>query len=60
VVDNYRDALVKVMADPDLKERFAGLGVEAMASTQEEFRAFLASENAKYAKLIADNGIKGE
>lgn len=60
VVDNYHVTLVKVMADPDLKERFAGLGVEAMASTQEEFRAFLVSENAKYTKLIADNGIKGE
>jgi tripartite-type tricarboxylate transporter receptor subunit TctC len=60
VVDNYHATLVKVMADPDLKERFAGLGVEAMASTQDEFRAFLQAESAKYAKLIADNGIKGE
>ena len=60
VVDNYLTTLVKVMADPDLKERFAGLGVEAMASTQDEFRAFLASEHTKYAKLISDNGIKGE
>lgn len=60
VVDNYHATLVKVMADPDLKERFAGLGVEAMASTQDEFRAFLAAEHAKYAKLVADNGIKGE
>jgi 3-hydroxyisobutyrate dehydrogenase len=32
----------------------------AMASTQDEFRAFLQAESAKYAKLIADNGIKGE
>jgi tripartite-type tricarboxylate transporter receptor subunit TctC len=60
VVDNYHATLVKVMADPDLKERFGGLGVEAMASTQDEFRAFLLAESAKYAKLIADNGIKGE
>ena len=60
VVDNYQAALVKVMADPDLKERFAGLGVEAMASTQDEFRAFLRDEIAKYSKLVADNGIKGE
>jgi tripartite-type tricarboxylate transporter receptor subunit TctC len=60
VVDNYRATLVKVMADPDLKEKFAALGVEAMASTQDEFRAFLASEHAKYSKLVLDNGIKGE
>jgi tripartite-type tricarboxylate transporter receptor subunit TctC len=60
VVDNYHATLVKVMADPGLKERFASLGVEAMASTQEEFRTFLAAEHAKYSKLVADNGIKGE
>jgi tripartite-type tricarboxylate transporter receptor subunit TctC len=60
VVDAYHAALVKVMADPDLKEKFAGLGVEAMASTQAEFRAFLASEHARYSKLISDNNIKGD
>jgi tripartite-type tricarboxylate transporter receptor subunit TctC len=60
VVDSYHGALVKIMADPDLKQRFADLGVEPRASTQEEFRAFLAAETAKYAKLVADNGIKGE
>jgi tripartite-type tricarboxylate transporter receptor subunit TctC len=51
---------VKVMADPELKAKFADLGVEAQASTQEEFRAFLAAEISKYARLVADNGIKGE
>ena len=60
VVDSYHSALVKIMADPDLKAKFADLGVEAHASTQEEFRAFLSAEIAKYAKLVADNGIKGE
>lgn len=60
IVDTYHAALVKIMADPDLKDKFAGLGVEAQASSQDEFRAFLAAEIAKYAKLVADNGIKGE
>ena len=60
VVDNYHAALVKVMADPELKEKFAGLGVEAHASSQDEFRSFIAAEHAKYAKLVADNNIKGD
>lgn len=60
VVDSYYAALVKVMADPDLIERFAGLGVIAQASTQAEFKAFLAAEHAKYSKLVSDNNIKGE
>ena len=60
IVESYHTALVKVMADPDLKEKFAGLGVEAHASTQDEFRAFLKEEISKYAKLVAENGIRGE
>lgn len=60
IVDAYHSALVKIMANPDLKDRFTGLGVEALATSQDEFKAFLASENAKYSKLIADNNIKAE
>jgi tripartite-type tricarboxylate transporter receptor subunit TctC len=60
IVDNYHAALVKAMADADLKAKFADLGVEAQASTPEEFRAFLAAETSKYAKLVADNHIKVE
>src|SRR4051812_13955328 len=60
IIDNYHAALVKVMGDPELKEKFAGLGVEALATSPAEFKAFLANEHAKYAKLVADNGIKGE
>lgn len=60
IVDAYNAALTKVMADPEVKEKFAGLGVEALASSQAEFKAFLAAEHAKYARLVADNGIKGE
>lgn len=46
VVDAYYAALVKIMANPDLKDKFAGLGVEAMATTQDEFKSFLADEKA--------------
>jgi tripartite-type tricarboxylate transporter receptor subunit TctC len=60
IVESYHDALVKIMANADLKERFAGLGVEAQASTQDEFKAFLAAEHSKYSKLIADNNIKAD
>ncbi len=60
VVNAYQAALVKIMGDPDLKDKFAGLGVEAHATSQEDFRGFLASEKAMYTKLIADNNIKAE
>ena len=60
IVDKLHADLVKVMANDDLRERFNGLGVEAQASTPEEFRTFLAAENAKYRQLIAETGIRAE
>jgi len=60
VVDAYIAALNKVMADGEVKQKFADLGVAARSSTQDEFKAFLAAETAKYAKLIADNNIKAD
>lgn len=60
IVDAYHAGIVKVMADAEVKEKFAGLGVQARSSTQDEFRAFLGAETTKYAKLVADNNIKAE
>ena len=60
VVDSYHAALMKVMADKEVIEKFAGLGVAARSSSQAEFRSFLAAETAKYAKLVADNNIKAD
>jgi len=57
VVHKFHDDLAKVMADPDLKERFAQLGVEAVSSTPEAFGAFMRAESAKYAKLVKDADI---
>ena len=60
IVDSYHTALGKIMVDPDLVKHFNDLGVDPHVTSQAEFRQFLAAENAKYAKLISDNGIKGQ
>ncbi len=58
IVQKFHADIVKVMKDPDLKERFAALGVDAVSSTPEEFAAFMKAEAVKYAKLIKDANIK--
>jgi tripartite-type tricarboxylate transporter receptor subunit TctC len=60
IVDGYHAALTKVMADKELIDKFAGLGVVARSGSQADFRAFLTAETAKYAKLVADNNIKAD
>ncbi|HEV7802721.1 MAG TPA: tripartite tricarboxylate transporter substrate binding protein [Burkholderiales bacterium] len=50
--------LVKMLAQPDVKERFASLGLDTVGSTPEEFREHLKRETANFSKLIKTAGIK--
>jgi tripartite-type tricarboxylate transporter receptor subunit TctC len=58
IVQKLNADTVKALADPDVKKRFADLGVEAVSSTPEQFGAFIKDEMAKYAKLIKEANIK--
>jgi tripartite-type tricarboxylate transporter receptor subunit TctC len=60
VADKFYSDLVKVMHDPDVKEKFAQLGVEAVSGTAEQFAAYMRTETAKYAKLIKESNIHAE
>jgi tripartite-type tricarboxylate transporter receptor subunit TctC len=60
IQDRYYSSLVKVMSDPEIRERFAAMGVQAQATSPDEFKAYLASENSRYAKLISENKIKAD
>jgi len=55
----YADS-AKVLAMPDVRERLAGLGLEVVGSTPEQFDAFVRAEIAKWAKVIRDNNIKAD
>lgn len=52
--------LNKVVAAPDMKERFAQTGVEPLGGTPEQFRDFIRSESVRFGKLIREAGIKAE
>jgi tripartite-type tricarboxylate transporter receptor subunit TctC len=58
IVDKLHRDTVKALADPDVKKRFADLGVEAVSSSPAQFSAFIKSEMDKYAKLIKEANIK--
>jgi tripartite-type tricarboxylate transporter receptor subunit TctC len=60
IADKFYSDLVKVMHDPDVKEKFAQLGVEALSGTAEQFAAYMRTETAKYAKLIKEANIHAE
>ena len=52
--------LVKVVTAPDLRERFAALGVEPASKTAEQMAAYLKSEIDKYGKIVRAIGLKIE
>ena len=58
ITDKLNADTVRALADPDVKKRFADLGVEATSSTPAEFAAFIRAEMDKYAKLIREANIK--
>jgi len=55
----YRES-VKVLAQPDTKERLAALGYDVVASTPREFAARIAAEIEMWAKVIRAANIKAE
>jgi tripartite-type tricarboxylate transporter receptor subunit TctC len=58
VVDKLNGAINAIVADPAMKARLAGIGVEPMSMTSGEFGTFIAAETGKWAKVIKFAGIK--
>jgi tripartite-type tricarboxylate transporter receptor subunit TctC len=58
IVKKFNADLVRALQDPDVKKRFADLGVDAVSSTPEAFGSFIRTEMDKYAKLIKEANIK--
>ncbi len=60
IVDLLERELVKIVANADMKARFAELGFETVGSSQAEFAAQIRAEIPKWGKVIKDAGIKPE
>jgi tripartite-type tricarboxylate transporter receptor subunit TctC len=58
VVDKLNHAVNTVLADPKLKARIVQLGGQPMPMTPAQFGELVASETAKWAKVIKAAGIK--
>jgi len=58
VVDRIREEIAKAIALPDVRERYAGLGVTPTATTPAEFQKQLNDEMRIWSKVAKDNNIK--
>ncbi|RDK06829.1 tripartite tricarboxylate transporter substrate binding protein [Cupriavidus lacunae] len=50
----------RVLAMPDVAERLKSFGAEDSGGSNQQFGAFIASESAKWAKVVKDAGVKAE
>lgn len=53
-------AIVQALTDSEVRQRFSSQGFEAMSSTPDALGSLLVSEQAKYARVIRESGMKIE
>lgn len=57
IVDILNKAAVAALKDPETIKRLQDIGSEPMPMTPDEFRAYIASENASWKDVIAKSGL---
>jgi len=60
VLDKLNAEMVRIVNEPDVKERLATLAFTPAAGTRDEFAAFIKSEIAKWGKAVKESGAKAD
>jgi tripartite-type tricarboxylate transporter receptor subunit TctC len=60
IVQKLNAEVVKILAMPDVRERFLAQGVEPVGSTPEQFGEHIRGQMAKWSKVVQDAGVKAE
>ena len=60
VITRLSQEIVRILQTPEIKDRLAAQGLEAVGSTPQQYDAHLRAELAKYARIVKSAGIKAE
>ena len=60
VVDRLNAAIREALADKEVASKLLAAGIEPVASSPDELKAFVISETQKWAKIVADAKIEPE
>ena len=60
IIDKVNAEVNRALADPKMRERLAELGGKPISGTPEDFGKVIASETAKWEKVVISSGAKVE
>jgi len=60
IVDQISAAIVKVLREPEMRERFIAMGFDVNPGTPQAFADFLKAESTRWHRVVKEAGIKSE
>jgi len=60
VIVRLHDEIAKALAEPDVREKLAGLGADPVGNTPDELASMIRSETIKWSKIVKDAKITAE
>jgi tripartite-type tricarboxylate transporter receptor subunit TctC len=59
-IDRLNATLAKAMTSAEIREKFEGMGIEALSGKPEALRDFTNAESEKWGKLVKEAGIRAD
>jgi tripartite-type tricarboxylate transporter receptor subunit TctC len=60
IIERLHRELAAIVASPETKKRFEAEGADPLQMSPEEFGRFIATETAKWARVVKESGIRAE
>ena len=60
IVDKLNAGMLKALRDPEVVERLAGLGVEIIGNSPDEFARVIRADIVKWGKVVKESGAKAD
>jgi tripartite-type tricarboxylate transporter receptor subunit TctC len=58
IIDRLQRELAEVLKDPEVRNRYATLGIEPVGNTPEQFAAQIRADLARWGEVVKTAGIK--